>query len=149
MSGPEKFNLTETHLKLLKNMYVGWNDCEYGAPEIDPKRPYGNSNVENDMMKILGIKVQKSFSFDGVEYTAQANEDDDVLPDALYKKLRELHKETEIALQICLRFQTFEPGWYKRENSWSDWKRVADCEDCADLAREGYKAFCNKHQAKK
>lgn len=48
-----EFNLKEEHIKLLRAMYVGWSDCEYGAPEIDPKRPYGNSYVEGDVHEIL------------------------------------------------------------------------------------------------
>ena len=35
-------------------MFVDWNDCEYGAPTIDPKRPYGNSDVEHEIIAILG-----------------------------------------------------------------------------------------------
>ena len=45
--------LTEEHIKLLRNMYVGWGYCEFGAPEIDPKRPYGNSHVIGDIHTIL------------------------------------------------------------------------------------------------
>ena len=37
-------------------MIVQWRDCEYGAPEINPKRPYGNSSVELDICEILGWK---------------------------------------------------------------------------------------------
>jgi len=50
------FEITREHLKLLKNMYVGWDDCEFGAPNIDPKRPYGNSDVINDIANALSIK---------------------------------------------------------------------------------------------
>ncbi len=49
--------ITKQHVKLAKRMYVGWDDCEYGAPAIDPKRPYGNSDVEGDIADILGWKV--------------------------------------------------------------------------------------------
>lgn len=47
------------HIKLAKRMYVQWQDCEYGAPEIDPKRPYGNSDVEGDIAEILGWEVDE------------------------------------------------------------------------------------------
>lgn len=53
------FKITKEHVKLAKRMYVGWQNCEYGAPEIDPKRPYGNSDVEGDVAQILGWKVDK------------------------------------------------------------------------------------------
>lgn len=42
-------------------MYVGWDDCEYGAPAIDCKRPYGNSSVEEDIAEILGWEVDEEF----------------------------------------------------------------------------------------
>jgi hypothetical protein len=48
-----EFTLTENHLKLLQKMWVGWSTCEFGAPEIDPKRPYGNSDVIGDIHEIL------------------------------------------------------------------------------------------------
>jgi len=40
-----KFELKQVHLDLFKEMYVDWDDCEFGAPAINPKRPYGNSDV--------------------------------------------------------------------------------------------------------
>lgn len=48
------FVLTEDHLKLLAKSYWQWQDCETGAPEMDPKRPYGNSDVAGDIREILG-----------------------------------------------------------------------------------------------
>lgn len=49
--------ITNDHLKLLEKVYWQWQDAEYGAPEIDPKRPYGNSDVENDIAELLGWKI--------------------------------------------------------------------------------------------
>lgn len=50
------FELKEEHLKLLRNVCVYWDDCEFGAPAVDCKKPYGSSNVYKDMAKILGIE---------------------------------------------------------------------------------------------
>jgi hypothetical protein len=47
----QTFKLTDEHLKLLRRFNVGWQDSESGAPEIDPKRPYGNSAVPGTSMK--------------------------------------------------------------------------------------------------
>lgn len=44
---------TADHATLIAAAYWQWNDCEYGAPEIDPKRPYGNSDVEGDLAELL------------------------------------------------------------------------------------------------
>ena len=35
----KKFEVKLEHLKLLKRAYVRWEDCEFGAPSIDCKRP--------------------------------------------------------------------------------------------------------------
>ena len=51
MNLPTEFTLTVDHITLLNNMWVDWSDVEYGAPEIDPKRPYGNSDVARTCMK--------------------------------------------------------------------------------------------------
>ena len=53
----EIFTVTEDHLKLIKNFCVGWQDCDFGAPEIDPKHPYGNSSVCSDIANILGWAI--------------------------------------------------------------------------------------------
>ena len=53
------FEMTENHIKLLNNFYVNWDDCEFGAPCINPKRPYGNSSGVDDVAEVLGIKKTK------------------------------------------------------------------------------------------
>lgn len=88
------FVLTEEHIKLLRAMCVGWQDCEYGAPEIDPKRPYGNSGVEADIHEIL------------------TNERDYELTDAQRERYAQLHRETQIALEILLQLGELRPGTY-------------------------------------
>lgn len=100
------FTLTENHLKLLRRMNVGWQDAEYGAPEIDPKRPYGNSDVELDIAEILGWEV-----------------DEDGLSEFQSNSARELHEEMATALQVVLFTGKFKSGVYKREgysNIWTE-----------------------------
>lgn len=55
--GYDVFELKKEHLLLLQETYMSWNYAEHGAPTIDPKRPYGNSSVYDDMMEILGIEL--------------------------------------------------------------------------------------------
>lgn len=45
--------ITKNHIKLLQNAEWRMLDIEYEAPGIDPKRPYGNSSVEEDIREIL------------------------------------------------------------------------------------------------
>lgn len=46
--------ITSEHLKLAESLQWRWEDAEYGAPAVDPKRPYGNSDVERDIAEALG-----------------------------------------------------------------------------------------------
>ncbi len=47
------FTVTADHLKLLRAAYVDWDACEFGAPAIDSKRPYGNGGVVRDIANIV------------------------------------------------------------------------------------------------
>jgi hypothetical protein len=99
----EVFHLSESHLILLQNMIVGWQDCEFGAPEINPKRPYGNSNVVEDVAALLGVDAESN-----------------------YDVLEQLHKETKQALQIVLLTGLFEPGVYQQMDRYDkrSWERI-------------------------
>lgn len=109
----EKFAVTEEHLKLAQRMYVGWQYCEYGAPEIDPKRPYGNSSVEEDICEILG-KEKVSANYEEVYATKDL------------EYAGKVHKEMETALQIFLCTQSFAVGTYEKEDKYSSrsWKKI-------------------------
>lgn len=102
------FTVTPDHVALLRRAYVGWDDCEFGAPAIDCKRPYGNSAVEHDMAEILEWPVGE----DGPDADQRA-------------RLREIHEGTRTALQIFLLTGRMEPGEYRRSESWTnDWQAV-------------------------
>lgn len=95
------FNITKDHLKLLQRLTVDWQDSEYGAPAIDPKRPYGNSDVENDIREILGKKLSAS-------------------------QCRDIHEDMEIVLQILLRNGKLKTGQYTKAEQYSDdWKPLS------------------------
>ena len=105
--GRIEFQLTEDHIKLLRQMEVGWQRDEFGAPEIDPKRPYGNSQVYYDIAEHLGRDIPeepKEFS------------------DEEKAEMFKLHRETETALQIVLRTGNFAPGVYVADRYMQDWK---------------------------
>lgn len=111
--GDLTFTLTDAHVKLLQRAFVRWDDCEYGAPAIDPKRPYGNSDVEHDIAEILGWEIQ-------------TDEDDDRFLTRLQVETAEIfHRETETALQIVLRTGSMAVGTYRRSKSWrTDWELI-------------------------
>lgn len=96
----EQFRLTEHHITLLQAMYCSFDDGGYeGAPAINLKRPYGNSDVYGDINDLI-FKVE----FDG----------DSDMPDDLFEACATLHKETGKALQVCLSTLSFKPGLYGR-----------------------------------
>jgi hypothetical protein len=96
------FTITDLHLKLAKRMYVSWDDAEFGAPCIDPKRPYGNGDVIEDIKEIIGSECDKDFAI-------------------------KIHKEMETALQIFLCTQSFKAGTYRMADKYKDlsWKAMA------------------------
>jgi hypothetical protein len=121
------FEVKKEHLVLLRKMCVGWNDCEFGAPEIDPKRPYGNSDAVGDMVEIFGKKVSPGvFKVNvlGKDYYIDCDGDteDSV---AIEDVLRKLHRETETVLQIILSTGLFREGRYKLKQGYgSDWEYI-------------------------
>lgn len=127
------FEIKPEHLKLLKEMYVSWDDCEFGAPCIDPKRPYGNCDVYEDMIKILGLKEIKEgiFEFTLFEKTwiLKGEDKNNLYLDGkderkLLNELKKLHDEMDKVLQICLSTQTFEIGTYKAEEYSNNWFNI-------------------------
>lgn len=96
----DEFEITEEHLKLMQRMYVLYCDDEFGAPCIDPKRPYGNSDVLTDISKILDESFAELFGSYPIPSPEQSN------------RFTKLHEETVIALQICLATLSFEAGIY-------------------------------------
>lgn len=108
----EYFDLTEDHVKLVKHFWVSWQPDEYGAPEIDPKKPYGNSDVERDIAEILG-------------WTPEAEDwGDPALSEDQRNDAHRLHKETAKALQVILRAGSFVPGRYQSEQYHRNWTLV-------------------------
>lgn len=102
------FNVTQQHIDLLRNAVVGWENCEFGAPAIDCKRPYGNSSVYDDIAEILGISK---------------NMDDD-WSDEQHAMMRRLHEETRTVLQIFLTTGAMIIGQYIGDQYNSrQWKR--------------------------
>ena len=79
-------------------------------PEIDPKRPYGNSSVAIDVCEILGIEPAcKNCGYSDLELDMAMA----------------FHEETETALQIIFQAQSFEEGWYEQSDVWTHkWRKA-------------------------
>jgi len=126
-----RFEIKKEHLLLLKRAYVTWNDCEFGAPTIDCKRPYGNSDVIQDMLEILGLEESSpclfEFSLFDRAWTLQGSDKFNVRyedQESLVTILGQLHDDTQVALQIALSTQSFETGIYECEGYSEHWRKV-------------------------
>ncbi|HEY0280008.1 MAG TPA: hypothetical protein VGC32_17220 [Solirubrobacterales bacterium] len=93
------------HVALLRHANVRWSEMEWGAPEIDGKRPYGNGDLPGDIAKIIGLDI-------GGE-----------MDEATRADLLALHAETETALQVILASGSFTPGFYRTSGRYGhDWR---------------------------
>ena len=106
------FSLTEEHVKLLRQANISWNNMEYGAPVIDPKRPYGNSDVELDIACILEMPVFRD-QHGQEKLTAKQAE-----------HVGGVHRETKTALQIVLATGSFELGDYVADLYGQNWRKA-------------------------
>ncbi len=127
----KNFTVKKEHLLLLKKTWVSWDDCEFGAPEIDPKRPYGNSDVYQDMLEILGLKELKEgiyeFTLNNKKWLLKGEDKYNIYlegkdEESLLKELNKLHKELETTLQIVLSAQKFKPGRYIADDYDNNWR---------------------------
>jgi hypothetical protein len=105
------FTITNNHLKLLKHIHISWNSCEFGAPTVDCKRPYGNSDVYCDIARILNIPIP---DFDN----------DEDFTDQQLQYIDEIHKEMQTVLQIGVRVGCFEEGTFYCPDYTQDWREV-------------------------
>lgn len=53
LDGRDPTALTADHMTLLRAAYWDYNYGGYGAATINPKRPYGNSDVDRDLKRLL------------------------------------------------------------------------------------------------
>jgi hypothetical protein len=104
--GRRTFTVTPEHLMLLSRAVVDWQGDESGAPCIDCKRPYGNSNLEENIHTIL------------------TGERESELTREQWERYATLHRETQTALQIVLVTQSFVPGQYEADMHERNWRLV-------------------------
>lgn len=107
-----RFTVDERHIALLRRAYVGWEGCEFGAPAIDCKRPYGNGSVLEDIAKILGLPPRPDDGYGD-------------FPGEQEELMRALHRGTKTALQIFLCTGEMKAGEYETDlYHRRGWRRV-------------------------
>ena len=109
----DKFTVTEPHLKLLRAANIGWNNAEFGAPGIDPKKPYSNSDVLHDIALVIGLKFFSDE--DGEKHLSKEQAE----------LCHNLHREIKTALQILTSNLRIEIGEYECGLHYNEWKKVA------------------------
>jgi len=104
-----EFTVKPEHLKLADAMWCSWDPAEFGAPAVDAKRPYGNSDVVGDIL---------------VELDIPDVDDEDDRPDELIEQAEWIHTEMAVVLQILLQHAEvgISPGRYRKRNY--RWERV-------------------------
>lgn len=112
----KEFEITENHLKLFNRQNVSFNHyTEFGATEINPKRPYGNGDVSSDIGDILGISPEGEV-FDeednGIYFTTEQE---------LY--FWKLHCEMMLVLQIFCNTMEIKTGKYEKIR-FSEWIEI-------------------------
>lgn len=111
----KRFEVKEEHIKLLKKLNFDFDSrTEFGAPLISPKRPYGNSDVYQDIADIIGIKP---------EVTDWDNEDD-FFSDTQEMYMYALHKDMTTVLNILCVNLTIEAGMYQAKVYSDNWKKI-------------------------
>jgi hypothetical protein len=107
------FTVTEDHIKLLPHLWFGYDAyTEFGAPEVDPKRPYGNSDVYGDIAELLEIQGNED-SWGDIEFTTEQR-----------SYMLRVHRDMETVLNIMVRNNGVEPGVYKASIYSQNWSRA-------------------------
>lgn len=110
----QRFTVTDQHLALLRRASVRWDEGEFGAPAIDCKRPYGSSDVIEDIGDTLGFEHKVVDDWGEPAFA----------PD-VEAAIRRIHRETGTALQIVLATGTFEAGQYVADDYTRNWRRAS------------------------
>ncbi len=92
-----------------------WDNAEFGAPAVDPKRPYGNSDVIGDIASILRYEI--TIDADDDHEASYEAEDEE----AMTKAHSDLVKVLDIA---CQNLAFPEPGSVWKRSVTGEWSRA-------------------------
>lgn len=103
----ETFEITENHLKLAKQLYWEWESDAYsGYPAVNCKRPYGNSDVYDDVAEIIGLEK------------VEGDEGEMHWPKGTRIICKRFHEEMATAMQIFTCTLSFESGIYIKKDAY-------------------------------
>jgi len=111
-----KFELTEEHVKLVKQLRFTINDDNVIEATDAFKSPFGGDNLYEDIDFILNGKTRD------VGFSDEPKE----IPDDIKEKYVELYKGLPLALEIILSTGSFETGKYKRRFHIRNWVKITN-----------------------
>lgn len=109
-----KFDLTEDHIKLVRQLHIPEN-----LPEILANKPFGGDNVFEDMFLILYGKPEN----DNLDVDPWA-EQEDPWTEEQYAYMEKILNELGLALNVILYTGKFETGTYQTKTYVRDWKKI-------------------------
>jgi hypothetical protein len=145
--GVMEFEITQDHLKLLRKLYFNSTiepgpGLLYGLAEVDPKRPYGDSDIEGSIAEILSWVDPKDPWAWGVLREADEHHDgpEPSRLEELSAKAKELHHQMPFVLQIVMATGEIRAGVYRKTDRYRSlgWERVPGE---SDKARERLTAW--------
>lgn len=126
---PYVFKLTQEHIALMKELRFYYeDDCEYGGPSVDMKRPFGNSGrtqIVRDMAEALGIPDDKVCDRDGELIEPEAS------------RIEGIYRELPKAIECVFRSGSMEPGIFEAPRYTSKWVRIGDAPAGGDTQEGG------------
>lgn len=107
---PKIFNLTDEHITLINNFYIDAEDN--GVPCVGYKRPFGNSDIMEDVVTLLDWGVMEE------------DEDGELILEPYEDRYDQIMGELATALQIVCCTKSFTPGTYKKTDEYDSrsWK---------------------------
>lgn len=99
----ETFTVNSDHIRLLQRLNIIWDNSEavLGVLSIDPKRPYGNTDIYEDISSIVSFPTGLINNEDNEKYSPTEK-----------LHMRALHLEMKIVLQILIDNLSIIPGEY-------------------------------------
>lgn len=137
--GSVTFTLKEEHIRLIENLnFKVCAETEYDdryIPEIDRKRPFGNSGTTGDVLRILGRECDEEGEF--------RKEDVDEAETLLI--------ELPLALEIMVTHKTFTPGDYAvdRHGTYSQYRMMKNYKALHMALDEAEETLCRTEEDEK
>ena len=124
----EYYRLTQEQVNLIRHMHFDWapgSEIGYeGGPCINPKRPFGNSNIEGDVWEIVDPRPWDEM------HKEDEDEDEEVAWERQEQEQRAAfdrwYRTLGHALQVVLSSGSFEPGIYSCPKYTCSYRRVTD-----------------------